>query len=426
MDVDDQSDPNVQGSSSEGSFPHSDWAAGRDSRPVPPTGRRSIVRGLAGQWWRILLLWLLVSSPVAYLIFTFVEPTYEATSLLQAGPAPPAIYGPGLWVNPKEADDRSYLLTQVQLIKSQSILDAALAKPAISSVAMIRSSKDPKADLRERLRVEIIGDNTYLLRVSLDSRDPDEAAAIVNAVVESYIELHRNYSQVTNRSLRRDLKTERERLGQQIEEKYSELTKLAATGEVGFPRLVVAGPVNEGDTKGPVESSVRSVPEEQFQEISNRLIRADFELLDARARLDAARRPNAQTPAEKIRELESAFEEAGLKRTSYKRYVAQVKVEVRPQNAEQLRASLLNQDLAYLKKLHDTITQKLAQVEFEIGQDAYRIMVRNKATVPKAPSSNRRLIDMPIALAGLLLLILGVFLVRETRAMRGEAPEATA
>ena len=40
-------------------------------------------RGLARNWWRILLLWLVVSSLLAYTVYRLVEPTYQAYSLLR-------------------------------------------------------------------------------------------------------------------------------------------------------------------------------------------------------------------------------------------------------------------------------------------------------------------------------------------------------
>ena len=53
----------------------------------------------------------------------------------------------------------------------------------ISKLAMIAKSKDPKADLRKEMAVEILK-NTFLIRVGLASQDPEEAALIVNAVVD--------------------------------------------------------------------------------------------------------------------------------------------------------------------------------------------------------------------------------------------------
>ena len=175
---------------------------------APPLGSpqitpRILIRGLSRHWWRIMLCWLLLSAPLAVLIYTMVEPTYEAVSLLRADPTAPDPYGPGLHATPNMSADRIYLLTQVKLITTNSVLDAALANPAIANLPMIRKAKDPKTTLREAMRVEIVGQNTYLLEVALASKDPVEAAAIVNAVVKAYTEQHADYYQKANRSLAR-------------------------------------------------------------------------------------------------------------------------------------------------------------------------------------------------------------------------------
>ena len=131
-----------------------------------------------------------------------MEPTFEAMSLLRAEPTTIDIYGSTSRGTPNLSEVKPYLLTQVHLITSDSVLDAALANPAISNLPMIRSSKDPKAELREEMRVEIVGENTYLIQVALAAKDPIEAAAIVNAVVDAYIEQHNRYHLTANRSLK--------------------------------------------------------------------------------------------------------------------------------------------------------------------------------------------------------------------------------
>jgi hypothetical protein len=291
---------------------------------------------------------------------------------------------------------------------------------------MIRSSKDAKATLHDQMRVEIVGENTYLIEVGLASKDPDEAAKIVNAVVESYIAQHNSYHQKSNRALKRNLETERDRLEQQIQDKQEYMQKLVEHGNVVVSRRIVAEPDDKAAEKGAVSSSLSAVTEKQLEEMSSKLIQADFELMDARARLDAMKLSKTQASAEKIRDLEAAVEEASLKRLSYRRYIAQLQVTSGPRNTEQLRTSLLNQDLTYLKKLQDTINQKLAQVNFEIGQEQYKISVQDKADVPKVPANNQRLKYMTVAPVVILFLIIGAFLVREIKATRRDAPEATA
>jgi uncharacterized protein involved in exopolysaccharide biosynthesis len=135
--------------------------------------------------------------------------------------------------------------------------------------------------------------------------------------------------------------------------------------------------------------------------------------MDAQARLETARLPKAQASAEKIRDLESSVQEARRRRELYQSYIAQVRVESTSQSTEQLRVSTLNQDLTYLRRLHEAVKQRLGQLEFEIGQEAYRIDVQDKASTPRVPSDNTRWKYVFAAPVGILFLIFGLFLVRE-------------
>ena len=120
------------------------------SPATPQITPRVLMRGLGRHWWRIMLFWLIVSTPLAYLIYALVEPTFEATSLLVAEPTTIDLYGATTRGTPNMLEVKPYLLTQVNLIKSNSVLDAALADPAIRNLSLIRSFKDPKAELRRR------------------------------------------------------------------------------------------------------------------------------------------------------------------------------------------------------------------------------------------------------------------------------------
>src|SRR5262245_45218374 len=98
MDTIDRSDSNLPAELPEvlPRLPAVASAASRDLAPLPlhPINPRIILRGLlARYWWRILLLWLVVSAPVAYLIYQLIEPTYEAFSTLRIEPNQPEVYG---------------------------------------------------------------------------------------------------------------------------------------------------------------------------------------------------------------------------------------------------------------------------------------------------------------------------------------------
>jgi uncharacterized protein involved in exopolysaccharide biosynthesis len=426
MDTNDRSDPNVPGSSPGSPFLHPDWAHGSETgQPAGASsgiGRRSFMRELASRWRRILLFWVLVASPVAYVIYVFVEPTFEAVSLLRVEPRPINLYSPGRPEALKPEDDKPYVQTQIQLIRSDSVLNAALAKPGISNLPMVASSKDPMVDLREKLGVTIVGENTYLIRVALGSKDPNEAAAIVNAVVDAYLEQHNRYRHVSNRNLRNDLEGERAKLEKEIEMTVEKLGTLAAQGTAPVLMPQDAKPADKGQNEA-VDSSLLAVTEPQFVEMTSRLLHADFELMDARARLETARLPKSQASAEKIRELESALEEVQRRRNSYARYIARIKVPSKSPDTQRLAMSLLTQDLHYFKHLHEVIKSRLAQIDFESDQAEFLITVQDKAGVPREPAKDRRLIYMAGVTGPLLFLVIGLSLL-PIPARRADAPDA--
>ena len=84
---------NVKGASAPPSSPPHDedpFFIGDRSNAKGNGGRpRGILRRLAGRFWQILMLWLMISAPIAFLIYVAIQPTYEALSLLRIEPAAP-------------------------------------------------------------------------------------------------------------------------------------------------------------------------------------------------------------------------------------------------------------------------------------------------------------------------------------------------
>jgi uncharacterized protein involved in exopolysaccharide biosynthesis len=427
MDTHASSDSGAPGSSSGSPFQNPDWTQGADpgrrAGAGSDIGRRSLIGRLASRWWQILLLSMVLSAPAVYLIYASVEPTYEAMSLLRVEPTPPVLFGADARSDAKPDDIRSYLRTQLKLMKSDRVLNAALDTNEISRLKMVISPKDAKADLRRDMTVMIVDDDTYLIRVMLSSKDPVEAAAIVNAVVDAYLDQHNRYQQTANRVLKKNLEGERSKLESQIQVTSESLRKLREKERVPAGNRVVIGPDGKQDGS-PVESSLPVVTEAQYEDLATRLLQADFELMDAAARLETAKRPGSQASAEKVRELESAMDEARRKRLSYQQYVARLKVRSEPHNVEQVDAMLLTQDLQYLKRLQEAIKSRLAQIDFEISQEAYRVTVQDRAVAPKAPSSDPRIAYTVSASALIYLMILGAFLVDEITGRRPAEPNA--
>ena len=98
MDTIDRSNTNLPARFPGASLPYGDLTPGLPSdqaaAPALQINPRVILRVLGRHWWRILALWLVVSAPLAFLIYMVIQPTYEAVSLLRIEPATPDVFGP--------------------------------------------------------------------------------------------------------------------------------------------------------------------------------------------------------------------------------------------------------------------------------------------------------------------------------------------
>ena len=154
--------------------------------------QRSVLGRLLSRWAQILFLSLLAFIPVSCLIYYFVEPTYEAFSILRVEPAQPKLYSDRGQDNVDFRSVVPYLQTQIKLMTSDRVLEPAVSSSSVAKLPVIAKSEDPKADLRKKLEVEIQEDS-YLIRVALELPNGDHAAKIVNAVVDSYLSYNKDY-----------------------------------------------------------------------------------------------------------------------------------------------------------------------------------------------------------------------------------------
>ena len=134
-----------------------------------------------------------------------------------------------------------------------------------------------------------------------------------------------------------------------------------------------------------LQPSFNVVTEEQYRKVADRLLQADLDLIDAHARLDTARLPGGTTAAEKLRELASGVEEAKRKRIGHSQYLDKLEVSLGNDNSEQLRASILKQELAYHKRLQESV--KLSSCAARIRDRPRRPIASRCKTRPRCRRS---------------------------------------
>jgi uncharacterized protein involved in exopolysaccharide biosynthesis len=138
-----------------------------------------------------------------------------------------------------EDDYKRYQNTQLTLVKSQLVLNAALRDSGVRTYRMIREQVDPIAWLQDNLKVEFIA-GSEVMEIALSGDDPNEVVGLVNAVQKAYMDEVVNF----DRKLRRDrydrLKKIKDRYRDNLKERRGALRNLTETGE-GDDRLRVAG-----------------------------------------------------------------------------------------------------------------------------------------------------------------------------------------
>ncbi|WP_165223239.1 exopolysaccharide transport family protein [Aquisphaera insulae] len=265
---------------------------------------QQLLRGLGRNWWRILLVWIIVSAPLVYLIYSLVEPTYQATSLVevQSNQNDPFVPVSNQTLSGSEP---AWLKTQLISVTSDPVLDAAfIVDPAIAKFSMFADSKDQLIDLRRKLDVAIIP-NTTFIRISLESTNPDEAAKVVNAVANAYkLTTQPDPSQVIPPKItslqRKTAKDEVEALQEyrktaidpQIKRRQDDLLKLAQKGGITVKKESSA----KGDTPGEAQPSFDKAAMTEFQSAHEKLLDTNFDLIEAEARLAAMQAQASATP----------------------------------------------------------------------------------------------------------------------------------
>lgn len=258
-----------------------------------PINPRLVLRGLARHWWQALALWVVGTAALATLVYLRYEPTYRSSSMLriETDPANPYVSNGGPPV-------RNDLQTQIQLITSPNVLTAASLDKKVASLPGVSRSEDAVAYIRERLKISPLPGGS-LIDVSAESQAPNEAAVIVNAVVNAFLEEDATWAEARNKKSIGRLETYREELEVEIKASEDELFRLVQQSEnpqmmqQNIDKLLSPGSdtgsgTSTGDPNLEVELS-------EYQRVHQSLLELEYEEIEARAALEAVRREAGNT-----------------------------------------------------------------------------------------------------------------------------------
>jgi succinoglycan biosynthesis transport protein ExoP len=244
---------------------------------------RVIRRGIKRYWLQYFILWILAATAMSFVVYKKLRPTFEASSLLQVDLMSRDPFGePGR----AYGSDDILLETQVQLVTSTKVLRAAVSDKSVADLPLIQLFPDP-AELLRGLLVVKVQPRSYLIRVSLTWSSSEEAAALVNAVVNAYLNADADRGNDLTRNQIQRLEEFRDELRKQADTVKQVLLDIAARGNVD-PNSKPGEEIAGRDDRPSLPSRM-SVTAEEYKKFRGDLIRSKLDLAEAIAHLDVLR-----------------------------------------------------------------------------------------------------------------------------------------
>lgn len=134
--------------------------------------------------FNLTTLFVLVAGVAAAIVAWHETSKTDVTATLRVNRSVNLIATPGPTKEMTEAEYRRFCQTQVELLRSDYVLTRALRNPTVGATGFAKLP-DAATWLKENLKIGMKPD-TEVLQVTLRTFEPEEAAKLVNAVVDAY------------------------------------------------------------------------------------------------------------------------------------------------------------------------------------------------------------------------------------------------
>jgi capsular exopolysaccharide synthesis family protein len=271
-------DNNIENGSSNPSLPHSD--------SLPQDALLQIA--FRNRW--IILLSTVSFLAVGLLYLSKATPIYTSTSRVYVEQTGPKI------INEYEGlmtQSKNYLYTQAELIKSSPIVADVVDNTPVKHFRTFGSVDNLVMFLKQNLDISV-GKKDDIISVSFNSPYPEEAAQIVNTVVDSYVSYHSIRKRSTVSEVLRIIQKEKVKRDKELSEKFTEMLEFTRkNGVVSFN--------NNGG----------NVVFERLTKLSEALTEAQLATTNAKADFEAVK-SMAKEPA-KIKQFAAASPTMGIR-----------------------------------------------------------------------------------------------------------------
>lgn len=218
--------------SSQGGLLDDVFGSSPQTGPVAPTGPHLDVMQILRFRFTIILTFLLIAAPAVAGIWMLIRPEYRTSASVRVRPIIPR------FVFRTEENGiiplyQSYLNTQSSVIRSPLVLQRVLDEPEIQKTAWYRGESDllgrqpapPLERLKESLKVRPRS-KTEVIDVSMTTTRANDAATLVNAVLDHYLAFIREKAEHEDDGMYRKLVEEHESLRNELEGRENVLARL--------------------------------------------------------------------------------------------------------------------------------------------------------------------------------------------------------
>jgi capsular exopolysaccharide synthesis family protein len=199
-----------------------------------PTAR-TLLLALQRRWLTACVCAALATVGAAGATWLFLPtPKHTAQTLLHVEAHPPSVvYQRG----ESKADFQSYQRTQIALVKSRFVLNAALRDPEVASLSLVRDPIDPISWLQRELLVDFTI-APEILRIALTGDQPEEAKVLVAKITKAYLDEIVKREDGKKRDRQQKLKEIHERYQENLRTKRRTLRELIENVGSGDPATI--------------------------------------------------------------------------------------------------------------------------------------------------------------------------------------------
>ena len=184
----------------------------------------SLLRALRRRWSLALHAGLLCAAVAAGAAYFLVPPAkYTARAMFHVSSTPPIVIKKTQCET--VPDSGAYQRTQLALLKSRLVLNAALKQEGVAKLKVVAKQVDPVEWLEKELQVDF-ANGSEILRIGMSGEEAAEPMMLANAVVQAYLDEVVNVEAKQRRDRYDLLKETWNRYQENLREKRKELRRL--------------------------------------------------------------------------------------------------------------------------------------------------------------------------------------------------------